>query len=285
MKSLLLEILKSRVDAPGWAWLEKALAACEAPVHLNTLLGYYAGASRRIGKQALDLTEAESSKVKALHPDVVLDNWGADEAARAVLMLSLATLPPEEFVELVHQCYEKGDSREQESWLRGLVLLPGAERFLDAAVDACRTNIVPLFEAIACENPYPRDYFPELNFNQLVMKALFLGPELSRVMGLEQRTNGELSRMTNDYVSEREAAGRAVPADIWLALVAHASPEATERAYRYLNHEQPEHRYWLALGLGGTGKQEHKEALTARIQIEQEPRVQQALKDSLSNLG
>ena len=46
-------------------------------------------------------------------------------------------------------CYDQGDAREQESWLKALALLPAPERFLPQAIDACRTNIVPLFEAIA----------------------------------------------------------------------------------------------------------------------------------------
>jgi hypothetical protein len=72
-----------------------------------------------------------------------------------------------------------------------------------------------VFEAIACENPYPAAHFPELNFNQMVLKALFTGVALERVIGLDGRVTPELARMANDYASERRAAGRSVPADIW----------------------------------------------------------------------
>jgi hypothetical protein len=86
--------------------------------------------------------------------------------------------------------------------------------FLDTAIDACRTNIIPLFEAIACENPYPAKYFPELNFNQMVLKCLFNRIAVSRIVGLESRLNEQLSRMADNYARELNAAGREVSEDI-----------------------------------------------------------------------
>ena len=82
-------------------------------------------------------------------------------------------------------------------------------------MDACRSHIQPLFEAIACENPYPARHFPELNFNQMVLKVLFTGVALDRVVGLQARVTPELQRMAADYASERRAAGRSIPPDIW----------------------------------------------------------------------
>ena len=96
-------------------------------------------------------------------------------------------------------------------------MLPDPSQYLPLAIDACRTNILPLFEAVACENPYPSRHFPERNLNQLVLKALFNGVALVRIVGLETRANAELTRMATDYAAERAAAGRSIPADISLA--------------------------------------------------------------------
>ena len=115
-------------------------------------------------------------------------------------------------------CFEQGDAREQQSWLRALPLWPEAAPFLPHAIEACRTNIVPVFEALACDNPYPAAHFPERNFNQVVVKALFNTIALSRISGLASRLNAELSRMARDYAAERTAAGRTVPPDIGLAI-------------------------------------------------------------------
>jgi hypothetical protein len=102
--------------------------------------------------------------------------------------------------------------------MRGVALLPGAAKYLPVVVDACRTNILPLFEAIACDNPYPASHFPERNFNQMVLKALFNNVALVRILGLADRANPELARMASDYAAERRAAGRSVPGDIGLAM-------------------------------------------------------------------
>ncbi|HKI98077.1 MAG TPA: EboA domain-containing protein [bacterium] len=285
MKELLYDLLRTRAPAPALAWLDKALADVTGAMRTEQVLGIYAGASRRMGKQALALSDAERDRLRALDAEVVLDHWGMDEAARALLLLSLPDRDVDTHAERVLACYEKGDSREQESWLRGLAVLPQPERWVLTAVDACRTNILPMFEAITCENPFPARHFPELNFNQMVLKALFNGVALARIVGLGRRANAELSRMSDDYVSEREAAGRAVPVDIWVALAPHATPAALERVYRYLEHESPAHRYWAAVGLGAVAGDEPRRQLVARRAAEADAKVREAVEVSLSRLG
>ena len=58
--------------------------------------------------------------------------------------------------------------------LRTLALLPEPARFTETGVAACRTNAKRVFEAIACDNPFPAAHFPDLSFNQMVMKAVFV---------------------------------------------------------------------------------------------------------------
>ncbi len=284
MKELLTAVLKARASPQGWEWLEKGLAATRPPVHVNTLLGYFAGAGRRVGKLALALSEEEAGRAGSLDAELPLHNWGADEAARALMLLTLAErVSADDFVSLALECYRKGDSREQQSWLRALSLLPGCERFRDTAIDACRTNIIPLFESIACENPYPLRHFPELNFNQMVLKALFNGIAISRFVGLEQRLNDDLSRMADDYVNEREAAGRSVPTDIWLVLAPRIGSDRLPRVHRYLEHDDPDHRYWAAVGLGHAKNGATRAVLETRRGVERDERVRGALEASLVN--
>ena len=54
----------------------------------------------------------------------------------------------------------------------------------------------------------------------MVLKAVFVGLPLERIVGLEQRLTAELSRMALDYASERRAAGRPVPGDLSRLIVA-----------------------------------------------------------------
>ena len=285
MREFLEGLLRSRVSPKREEWLDEALRTTAHPVRESALMSYYAGAGRRIGKQALALDEGERLQAEELDSELILDHWGADETLRAMLLLSVDHLPAEEFLGIAGRAYSLGDSREQASWLRALSLLPGNERMLATAVDACRTNIVPLFEAIACENPYPARHFHEPNFNQLVMKALFSELAIARIVGLVRRLNPELSRMASDYVDEREAAGREVPKDIWLALAPHAEPESLPRVHVYLNHGEVDHRYWAAVGLGLRQDGEGREALLERQRIDEDPKVRDAIEAALAENG
>jgi hypothetical protein len=211
-------IVWARADEAGRRWLEEALAATAAR-QTDLLLRAYSAAAKRVGRQPLVVSGERLDAAPTL-PGVTFDTWSVEDGARALLLLTLAEAEADEdvFVAVALECYERGDFREQQSWLKALCLLPCPNRFLQTAIDACRTNIVPVFEAIACENAYPERYFPDLHFNQLVLKALFIGIALARIVGLPNRLNRDLTRMALDHAAERRAAGRSVPVDLPLAI-------------------------------------------------------------------
>jgi hypothetical protein len=216
LSEFLRAALRSRVDAGAMTWLDETMKQV-ADGNSEALQAAYTGA-RRLGRQPLDLSAAEQGDVQRLQADLAFDQWTLEDAGRAALLLTQATADPLRFVDTATECYERGDSSEQQSWLKSTALLPEPERLLPTVIDACRTNILPLFEAVACENPFPARHFPERNFNQMVLKALFNKVALSRIAGLARRRNADLTRMAADYASERRAAGRTVPSDIGLAM-------------------------------------------------------------------
>lgn len=284
MIDFLTGLLRARASDDNWIWFEQASKSTTVPLKRNQVLGYYTAASSRLGKQAVTLQEQERRQLSSLSSDLVLNHWGVDEIARVLLLLQLAHLPPGIYTEIVLEAYELGDNREQQSWLRGLSLLPNNERFLDTAIEACRTNAIPLLEAIACENSYPTCHFPELNFNQMVLKLLFNEIRIIRIIGLESRFSTELSRMADDYAREREAAGRTVPSDIWFVLAPKISPSRTKRIYPYLHTDDPEHRYWAAISLGHTRNSGSRVELEKLRKVETEKRVLAAIDASLARM-
>ena len=180
------------------------------------LLAAYATAAQAAGRGRLAIGAPELQALQAAAPGIGFSLWDREDAVRALLLIARQQSPT--FAAEALECFAQGDAREQQSWLRAIALWPDGQQFLSAAIDACRTNIVPVFEALACENPYPAQHFPERNFNQVVLKAMFNSIALSRIAGLASRLNPELTRMARDYAAERSAAGRTVPADIHLAL-------------------------------------------------------------------
>lgn len=215
VERVLRDLVERRLETPAREWLARASAAAGAGPDRGALLEAFAAATRRLGRARLAPTEEEIARLAGAGVSWPIGTWGADELGRLTLLVSAAAHWPEAELEaLVDEGYRQGDGAERQAVLRALPLLPGPERFLGIAVDACRSHIQPLFDAIACENPYPALHFPELNFNQLVLKALFTGVPLQRILGIEGRVTPELRRMAADYASERRAAGRSVPPDI-----------------------------------------------------------------------
>ena len=207
----LLALLGNRVGADGLAWLERATAgARQIPQdgRRTALLNDFAAAPRRLGKATVVLSEHERMAFSDL---AVCDGATVDELGRCAL---LAAAPEGEQADLVAECFRHGELREKRAVLRSLALLPRPERFCALAIDACRSHVQPVFEAICCDSRYPAAWFPDLAFRQMVLKALFTGVALDRIHGLDARIDAELVRMTQDYASERRAAGRSVPADI-----------------------------------------------------------------------
>ena len=226
---VLLTSLRAQISADAAAWLDAARhAAAESSV--TPLLRAYTEASRHLGRTALVLAPADCVSNPEL-ARVPRGHLTLEDAGRLLLMLTRlgAVTASSNNTAAVIDCYEQGDTGEQQSWLRTVSLLPEPAQFLPVVVDACRTSIVPLFEAVACENPYPAQFFPARNFNQMVLKALFNGIALNRIVELPSRLNPELSRMASDYADERRAAGRSIPADISLAMSPGMAAQRTEQ--------------------------------------------------------
>lgn len=217
LAEVLLGVVRAHGGNDAGNWVEGVFAA-SAPVENDDLATAFAATARRVGKHPLQLGTRDLAQLRWAGAREFPCAWTLDELARGLLLVRAASmLSPTALQRLVEECYARGDNRERRAVLRSLALLPQPERFVALAVEACRSSIEPLFEAVACENTYPSGYFPELNFNQMVLKALFIGVPLHRIVGLTARITPELKRMAADYASERRAAGRRVPADIeWL---------------------------------------------------------------------
>jgi hypothetical protein len=172
----------------------------------------FAAVGRRLGETPLG--EAATLTDGAAHTWSIA-GWGLDELGRALLVVaSTAHVPSDEHPRWIDGLHRAGALRERTAILRTLALLPEPARFLPIALDACRSSTQPVFEAIACENPYPAAYFPEASFNQMALKAVFTGVALARILDLARRRTPELARMAADYADERRAAGRPVPSDL-----------------------------------------------------------------------
>jgi hypothetical protein len=204
------QALKQLLDA-SWPHAAGFFERAERELSAAPGVGFralFASVLRRLGQAASLVVEAPPS-LAAARP-----HWTLTDYARLWMLLrALPNVTASEQPGWLLQLFEAGELGEQVSILRALSSLPEPARFLETGVQACRHNSLDVFEAIVAENPYLSAHFPELNFNQAVMKSIFNAVSLRRIEGLEPRITPELSRMAAGYISERRAAGRTVPQD------------------------------------------------------------------------
>ena len=211
---LYFELVCRRCTPTSRQWWNDILAKITSPFRREEFANAYTKVARKLGGAPLELDPDEVSALSSSGLPL-FQGQALHELGRTVLLLCATEyLALNEQAEWIEALYARGDNAEREALLHALPLLPEPDRFLSTAVEACRSNVQTIFEAIACENPYPARHFPELNFNQMVMKAIFIGVPLGRIVGLPSRIAPVLVRMTKDYVQERTAAGRPVPDDI-----------------------------------------------------------------------
>jgi hypothetical protein len=276
----LLERIGAQCPGEGRRWLGDVVAslASRPDDAATAVLRAFPAVARRVGTAPL----APGAPLEAGGVAVPV---ATDEAARIALLLGAAAhVSDAAFEGLVRTAYDEGDTRERTAVLRGLAFLPQPERFVPIALDAGRTNDVGLFQALACDNPFPALHYGEAEINKLVMKAVFVEAPLERIVGLTGRANPEMARMAMERIDEQQSAGRSFPPALWLAIAPCAPPGAVARMIGELEHSRPERRAGAARGLRLARAPRAVPFLTERRGREGDATVRQAIDDALDAL-
>lgn len=179
-------------------------------------------ASRKVGTKSLALSAADLAAASDCRPGWDPSEWTLDQATRVHLLLASTTDGAETSRRLDRLC-SAADIWELVALYRGLPLYPGAPLHVLRAAEGVRSNMRVVFEAVAHRNPYPAEQFGEPAWNQMVLKALFVGSRLHPIVGLDARHNPPLARMLCDYAHERWAASRPVSPELWRCVGPYAS--------------------------------------------------------------
>ncbi|MBT8185367.1 MAG: EboA domain-containing protein [Eudoraea sp.] len=171
-----------------------------------------------------------------------LEAHGADllQISRIYLLVKVLEQNPEYFIPKVAKLIQLADTGELETFLKFLILLPHAEQFKDVAVEALRTNIATVFDAIALNNPYPSKYFNDQQWNQMYLKAAFMQRNLNEIVDVEKRANKELTRIISDYAHERWAASRDIDPVFWRPVSNFIEGTVLEDMKHLLESDKPE---------------------------------------------
>lgn len=205
------------LPADALRWLDRQADCMRRGGRDADLYRAFSLAARQTGKQELPLSAQDLRLAATVRPRWQPRGWRADEAARLYLLLASADAEgdAERFARRLEQLCATADVSELVTLYRGLPLYPEPSRYRSRAAEGLRTNMKTVFEAVAHCNPYPAEQLPESGWNQMVLKALFVGAALDPIIGLDERANPELARMLCDYAHERWAAGRPVSPELW----------------------------------------------------------------------
>ncbi len=207
--------LARHVDETGIAWLDDKRAQIAAGANARVFFTAFSAVPRYIGKKDLELTPADLQAASTARMGWFPAHWSADQAARSLLVLALPQDNESKYLRTLEQVFSTADMGELVALYQALPLLPYPEQLKARAAEGVRSNMAAVFNAVALQNPYPAEYFDNLAWNQMVLKALFVGSPLHLIQGLDRRANPELARMLIDYAHERWAAKRSVSPELW----------------------------------------------------------------------
>ena len=219
---LLSNWLARQISQEGFDWLQEQQQKIASSSFQRVFFSAFSAVPRYTGKQQLQLNEADINTARENYPGWLPQFWTVDDIGRCLLVLSLAQREKEQYLQTFERVFAAADVGELVALYQMLPLLPYPEQYRLRAAEGIRSNMTVVFNAVALRNPYPARYFDELAWNQMVLKALFVGSPLHLIEGLDRRTNPALSQMLIDYARERWAAGRSVSPELWRAMGAYS---------------------------------------------------------------
>ena len=204
------------------SWFRRAIESVRGASDGNALAAAIGLAPRRVGKADLSLTPDDRARARALRAGLDPSDWSIDQLARSALMVASYAGDDAAFAAHFDAFCSTAEINELIALCRGLPVYPAAERLEPRAREAVRSGMKPVFEAVAHRNPYPVEFFSEDAWNQMVVKAFFIGSRLWPIQQLDERGNPRLARMLVDLAQERWAAGRPVSGEVWRCVAPHA---------------------------------------------------------------
>lgn len=247
VNDLLDSWLAQRVNQAGLTWLDDKRKQIAQGANARVFFTAFSAVPRYTGKKDLDLTPVDLQAASAVRAGWFPYYWSIDQAARTLLAMSLPQEDESKYLRTLEQVFNTGDVGELAALYQALPVLPYPEQYRIWAAVGVRSNMTAVFNAVALRNPYPAEYFDNLAWNQMVLKALFVGSPLHLIQGLDRRANPELAKMVIDYAHERWSAKRSVSPELWRLVGKFADAAMLVDLERAIAHPDPAQQAAAAL--------------------------------------
>lgn len=248
LNRLIRSWISSRTDKSALTWIDdraKAIAGGDQ----KALFIAFGLVPRKVGKTDLGLTEAERAAAESVRSGWNPGSWSLDQLVRTYFVLTYPASDITAYVKTLDLMFSTGEVGELVALYQMLPLLPNQPAHVLRAAEGIRTNIKAVFCAVAHQNPFPAEQFNVDQWNQMVLKCLFIGVSLRPVIGIDDRANPSLMTMLVDFAHERRAAHRPVPAELWRCVGPYADDRAIADLQTALTTGAPAERQAAALAL------------------------------------
>lgn len=215
------EALGAQANPESLKWLTEKTQKLELDKSVRNLFMTYSLLASKFDKNTI--LQIENSDDEVLNFMAARDA-NLLEVARIYLLMKVLEIDKDFYGPKVANIVQVADITELETFLKFLDLLPYPEMFQFTAVEALRTNISVIFDAITLNNPYPKKHFNDQQWNQMYLKAAFMERDLSKIQSVEERANVDLTRIISDYAHERWAASRKIDPMFWRPVSGFLNP-------------------------------------------------------------
>ena len=195
-------------DEKTKSWLDQKLHSIKTD---QDFFISFALINKKIPRDHLQLSPAKIQTIHLKYPEFNIENWTLDQLCRFSLLMYYSLLSVKSLTKLI----SVADTREQISIFKSITYLENASHFTPIVVNGIRTNIVDIFDAIALKNPFAASYFSQDEWNQMILKAVFMERPIYQIKNIDQRKNEKLAHILFDYARERWAASRRVTPELW----------------------------------------------------------------------
>lgn len=239
VKEFLCQLIKQQAKLEGMQWLDQQAGKLNKEWNPRTFYFTFSSVPRFMGKASVPYSDEVLQQADQLRKGFYPKGWDVTQLARTYILLFLPHEDAEQYLLTIDRMFETADMYEQQALYAALPLLPHPEELTGRAAEGVRTNMTNVFDAIALHNPYPADYMEQKAWNQLLLKAVFMGRPLYKIYHADTRANPELARMLVDFAHERWAAHRQVTPEIWRFVAPYLSEEYLPDVERTIRLGEP----------------------------------------------
>ncbi|MEK7484792.1 MAG: EboA domain-containing protein [Planctomycetota bacterium] len=280
---LLTEWIDRQSAKDAQEWFHQSLDSLKNRFQEQDFFIAFGVAPRKMGKEPLQLSPEDLKKAHECREGWNPQFWTLDQAIRLTFLLSLPAARSEDFTSRLDQLCQTAEGGELICLYRGLPLYPWPESHIVRTAEGIRSNIKAVFEAVAHFNSYPKDYLSEGAWNQMVLKALFIGSPLLWIQGLDQRANSTLAQMLVDYAHERWAAKRPVSFELWRCVGPYMNETMIPDFQRLLTQGSEEEKKAAVLALHGSSLPSARALLGSVKELHQAAEEKQFAWDTLKS--